>query len=1337
MDDSQSNDEIIPSAVGDIHIPRGNSKIPFDMNFSFNPNTPVTLSSPEGYGKSTDEAGLEQSKPGFFKTAGAEAFEFSSLAKLIHAPAASDSLLAKEFPSQVEPLNEVVPDGWSPNTQPEMFYDINPQYMPYLMDSKGPKDLQYRRERVMSEQEHDETLANGSMFARIIGGFAGAVTDPTSYIPIAGWVKYAKFAPTILKSAARAVPGMTAAGVIQSGANELDRVNGNLHDFVVNSAIDSVFASSIFGGIGGVALALDKMEMLSLKDLASSWVKGVDFQHIMDESGKVTGIKAIDTTGNLGAKELDYAQQLADSSFNKSGFFKLPYIGDAALWLKGYPGIGSPLLNGLNSTYDTIKGFFDRAADHTIITKGLAEGGVRAPSFEFLMKREFANLRSIATQMNALHLQRMGMDLKFRPLADATQVGLGLYNKSLKLLGQDLDKTGYISREQFNDEIQRVLYSGESSEHAAVNEGASLAREQYNRIAQNYLKAYNLPEDYLSNMEKYLSRVYDTEYMNTHKEGAGGWVPTIANWLKESDAMITGRMQPIRDLESQIQNAKEAHAELIKQPGINDKVVKQSSDKIEKLQRDLKIQNENLQNELRTNPEYDYHIEDRFALSADEAKELTRILKPLNDLKSKADAQQKIVSALKSAKAKSKQSAIKGKTAETAKKHVSEETANTAKVKIEEEKLNELNRQIEDKQYELYSSARNGEINPRFFNSITHEFKDPSNRLKFRDVYGSDIERQNAAKAYYDSIMHLKPEDIINDVMGKITGNAKENPLKARTLLVPDELLYNNNFMTKDLMAKLYNYTLYLSRKTHLKNVFQDVTHDGGIEPLIERLGDEYKSKRAPFDNRKTEIANEIKNIDEKIRAGNLSGKEIEKLNSQKEDLQAQDKKLDKNIKAEAKRFDAAKTLMQKAYEKMMGNSNRGMGERMIRSGIMSFTAMANLHFLPPTQLADLGSIGLQHGVWPFVRDAVYPVLQSLGGILKTKDSEALRKTAPSVDLALQDQIGGYADKNWSMEAQPYLNMGRIVGGIEKLAHFSSNLDLTTYIDNGLQRLAGATIQSEFMRILHDSVVGKMSKKDSEYLRKYGIDPKQWAERMVKAYEDAQGFKTALGGYQSKFWQWQDLEAANVFSDAVFRGIQNTILNRGMFDSPFWADNMLGMIFHTFTGWGYASINRYLVPMLQRPDASQILKVMLSLGFGSLVSPMRRMIRGEDAVPENMSDAQRFWETINDSNIGSALATTLDWANLISGDRLLGDLKNDKYRDRMRIGAFGPVVSTANRMANIFDSLASGEFNQQDANQMARMLPITGSAWGYYMSKMLIDKLELPPTRGAAHAEKS
>jgi len=887
------NDNVVPSAVGDIHVPKSN--IPFDLNYTFSPDTPITMSSDEGYGTSSIEKGIQASSPGFFKTAGAEAYDFNSTLQGLHGaykklgtPGQATTLHQAIF-EEPDSFSDLAPNGWTPSSQPEMFYDIRPEYNSYLMDAKGPKDLQYRRDRVQSEQDHDDTLANGSMFAKIIGGVAGAVTDPVSYIPIAGWAKYAKFAPTMLKAAQKSLPGVATAGVLQAGGKELDKVNGNMHDFVVDSAINGIFGTAIFGGLGAGALALDKMELWSLKDISKSFVKGIDFKHVMDEKGEITGIKAFDTTGSLNAAEVSYAQELADSSFNKSGFFKIPYLGDALLSVKSYPGIGSPLLNMLNSSYTTVRGFIDRAADHSIITKGVAEGGVKPKSFEFYMKREFADLRSISAQMNALHLKRMGIDIKNRPISDATQIGLGLYNKTLKVLGKDLDKTGYVPRDQFHDEIQQVLTSETPSEHAAVNDAAAIMRDKIDTTYKNYLKAYNLPEDIVppKTAAGYLMRVYDINYMNVNKDK---WVSTISDWLKESDATINERMQPIHNLESNLKALKDSHAELIKSPHANDSMINKSSDSIEKMQRDLRFSNEKLQNELRENKNLNIHVENMHALSSNEAKELTGILKPLNDLKKKVEEQKGIVSELKNQKAKSKQSSMKGKTVETAKKHATEETAHSEKIKVEEEKLHDLNVKIQDTEYDLYDKARNGEINPRLYYPSTHQFKDVNDRLKFRDVYTSDIERQNHAKAYYDSIMHLKPEDIINDVMGKVTGNSSENHLKSRTLLVPDELLYNNNFMTKDLMAKLANYTLYLSRRTHLKNVFQDVTHDGGIEPLVEKLGQEYQAKRLPWDTRKSAISDEIKKMDIEAREKNTSDSRRKTIETSKLELQKEHK---------------------------------------------------------------------------------------------------------------------------------------------------------------------------------------------------------------------------------------------------------------------------------------------------------------------------------------------------------------------------------------------------------------------------------------------------------------
>ena len=1335
-----------------------NDHIPFDLSIQFSPNNPVQFDATSpGYGQSTTEKGIQQPKPSFLDTAVAQGYDFNATAELIH-------YKYDKF-QQPNPYDDIPTEGWNPQTQPEMFYDLQPQYQPYLMAARGPKDLAYRRERALAEQDHEEKLANGSTFARIIGAVGGVLTDPISYIPIANAVKYTKMSPTILKTMQKSLPGVASVGIYQSGAKQLDKVNGNLHDFVIDSFINTVFGSAIFGGLRGLSLAADKMELWNLRNLAKESIKGVDFKFELGAKNEIKGVKAFSTDKNLSAAEVDKAQEIANSAFLKGGIFKIPFLGEGILKLKGAPVIGSPLIAMANSTYEIERAFIDRAADHSFWRKGIEQKEASPKSFEHFMKKEFADLRSISAQLNALHLERMGYDITPKSVGDMRYAAQATYSRSLKLIAQDSEKYGWISREQFDDEVQKALFSGETSQHAAVNQAYGIIRPKLDNLVKAFNDAYGKQTILTPKMAaEYLMRVYDINYLNGAKNE---FVDVISGYFKEADEFISQRLEPINELQVQIKEFEKAHTEAIAELGkkatpnqvpTGTELVPTSnviasemktyqvkpqaqlpggpkalprggglsedaSITLAKMKLKLKSMQEDLQNELRSNEDLKYHVHDAYALSANEANELTKIMQPINNLKAKAEEQKAVISELRSQKSRKLATAKRKETKEKAQPHAEEYVEFEKQIAQEEEKLHEINRNIQDEEYNLYSKQLNGEVNPALYYPETLKFKDPNNRLRFRDVYESHIHRENYAKAAYDSIMHTNAEDTVADIMGKVTGNGKENPLKARTLLVPDSVLYKNNFMTKNLMSKVNNYALYISRRTHIKNVFKDVTHEGGIEPILEKLNQSYKSKREPFDLRKAKIKEELELLDK-----DTDKELIKKLNKE-------NKGLTKNITNETKRFNRSKERMQMAYERMMGLRKREKWEVVTQGVIRSLVAMVNLHQLPLTQIADLGTIGLQHGAWPFVRDTVYPVLTSVNGLLKTKDSEAIREAAPHLHLGFQDTLNGHADKNISLETQPYINMGPWVGGVEKLAHFSGNADLTNYIDNWLQRWTAATVQSKFMEILHKFANGTVKPRDHEYLLKYGIDPKVWGERMVKAYEDSQGFKTKLGGYQSKFWQWQDLEAANEFSSGVFRAVQNTVVQRGMFDSPYWADNLMGMVFHTFTGWGYASLNRYLIPILQRPDSEQLLGVMLSLTFGSMVSPLRRIARGEEAYPDQMTDGQKFYEVIADSSVTSAMANTLSWANLLSGDRLIGDLKNDKYRNRLGIGASSVVFGTANKLYAILASLASGEVNEKDTRTAAYMLPVAGSLYGRQISDIIIDKLGLPPNRRAAQEE--
>lgn len=1335
-----ANDNVIPSAVGDIHVPGNRSSSSIDTSIEFTPQNPFTMDTPTNLKSDADVAypgyPIEPEKTGELESAKAEFEESADIRKILHAANAplrepASSVVQNFYPDVNDKFYHPAPDGWSPKQEIDKLpQTVDPKYLPKLLNTKNPDDFNYQMQSINDDATRSAELQNGSTLGKILGGAIGyTLGSIENFIPLAALATKAKVASGFISGAMRTAPGAIAAATIHEGANQMDKVDGNLPDFLKDTFIDSAFGVTLFGGFGAAKTLVNVAELNSIKTFARNFLDGIGADFNVSKEGNLVGFKAVDTTGgSVSAAKLSRAQEQFDAAFYKGGLFKVPYVGEiAANVLSGnlgnLPGVrnvdwarkgfnyllGSPLVQVMTSDYKAANAFGNSAFDHYITTIGDMKGETRAPSFESKVKKTRAMITSLGVETDALRAERNEYSITARPTINIQNAWNAVKQKSIETFSKESNSTDWVSKDDFMDEVSQVRMSGVQSEHAAVNKAAALYDKVFQDTGNAYLAAYNLPKDYFRNMDSYISRVYNTPYMQENegvRGGKDGFVPVIANYYKQADEMITQRMQPIHDLQTNLKEAKASHSELLKQPNLSNDMVKTSSDRIDKIANDLKYAKEKLQNELRSNPEYDYHIDDRHALSADEARELTKIQKPLNAIKKQVTAQQKIVSDLKNLKAKSQSSAMKGKTVETATKHADAEAAHAEQVKVEEEKLNELKRNQEDEEYNLYDKARNNEINPRLYNPLTHELKDPNNRLKFRDVYKSHGDRETAAKASYDSIMSLTPQDIIADMFGKISGNAEANPLKQRTLMVPDEVLFNNNFLSKNLYAKTANYVNFLSKRTHLKTSFNNVTVNGNFEELATDLLDEYQSRREAI-NQKIETLTDPKEI-------------------------AAQKKL---LKKEGVKFGEIKGTMKTLFEtRMMGINRRGPIESGIRRAVMSLAAASNLHNLPATQITDLAWGGYQHGLWPYIRDGIYPILESLGGILKTKDAEALREMAPHVNLGYQDAGNNYADRNWHSELQPDINMGKIVSGIEKFAHFSAVTDLSPYIDNGIQRAHASVIQSRFMELLHKHLDGTLKPKESLYLRKYGIDPKIWSQRMVDAYKEAGGFKTKLGGYMSKAWQWQDLEAANTFNDAVFRGVQNTLVWKGMADSPFFADNILGMFFHTFTGWTYAATNRYLIPSMQHPDGELLLKMMLMLGAGAMVSPMRRISRGEDPIPQDMTPEQHSYEVFQDSGVLSSMGNVIALANFMSDDKLLGNLKNDKYKNRVKTGMFGipdVVSSTASHISDVL-GMANHGLDEKDLKTAAHMLPISGAMYGHYFSDKLIEGLNLPRNKQAA-----
>jgi len=1307
--------------------------IPLDINFTpynhFTAKVPVTST---GLYEEPDFSAPPKEEPSFLDTAVSQAKHINDTWHYLHAG----------FTQLQKPWNDPIDPNFNPMAFQDKFINIEPEYYKYLLDSQNEADMNFRLNRITSEQKNKENIKNGSWMAYLTGGAVGIATDLTNLIPIVGQMKYAKYGKTFLTSMARALPGAATYGVVSSLGEQLDKISGNAQDWLIDSMTRTAFVTTLFGGFGVVSLAADKSALWKLKDFASDYMKGIDYKLKVDKNNKVVGFEAYDMTGDsVGAARVKLAQDKADSTFLKAGIFKIPYVGEAATRFLGNRYFGSSIVSMLNSPYETVRAVADLSVDHGIITEGIEKGIASPKKFFTLMKQTHASIRAQEAQINGLHLERNGFDLDNYVAQGATKAALYTKEKALEFLGKNLGNKPYVNREEFFSEIEDVLINESTSPHGSVNEAAALLREVMDDSYKQWRTAYNLPEDWMPprTARGYLMRVYDTNFLNNNE---GKWVQVISDYLKQSDETIIKHTKPINDITRQIENHILEHDALISRPNITDNQVKNSAEKLQTLKIKKKVLEETLQNSIRTNPELHLLAEEWNDLSAEEAKELIQLTKRRDVAQKFVDEQKQLIRNIKTEASKRNKATQKSKTVKTAKSGKQKAAIGELVAEREEIKLAELEKDLKEETIRLQEMAESGQINRRFFSkpqgSFSYVFKDPSQRLKLRKTYheqkgylaseeDAHLFREQHAKAYYDTIMNQTAEDTINQVMGKFTGNGAENHLMSRTLMIPDEVLYKHKFMTKDLLAKTANYQSWLARRTHLKNVYNNLTLEGGFEPIIAGLKEEYDFNRALLNGAKEKIENQLL-------TENLSVKTKKELNKK---LTKSDIELNK----EKKRFEKAKTALNFTYEKMAGISKLSKNQKAFQSSVRSFTVLANLGFLPLTMITDLSANGLKHGVLPFLRDGIYPMVQSLGGMLKTKDSEALRNAAAAANLALQHIGGATSEKNIGLQTNPYLNMGKIPSALDKTAHLSANFNLTNFFDNTLQRITSAVAQSEIMRMMVAHQKGTLSVRDKRWLLRYGLDPKEWSEKMISQFKSHGGGKTSLGGYQSNYWQWLDWETSNTFSDAVFRATHDTVISANTLDTPFWMDSngpmgIMGPIFKGFNGWAFGSLNRYVIPFMQKPDALQFMGVLSLLATGALVSPMRRIARGEEAYPPDQTDEQWAYEVISDSGFFSYFMTILNDANVLTKDGLLGDLKNDKYRNRSRAGLLGPAIGDANSMADFFTALASNEMNEVDALKMARMVPFANAPWTYWMSKQIIENFGLPKTRSIAHRQK-
>ena len=1192
------------------------------------------------------------------------------------------------------PLDDPVPADWDIKEAAKQYSNIDSKYAGYMLDANGPKDLQRRYYNVLDRMYNDSLYEKGSMWGHAAGMIAGGILSPTSWIPLGIEAKSARLSVRLAQDIPKIIPGIAVASVTHEAIAQTNDIAGNLEDFAINSFRDTIFGTAFMGTAMGIGHGYTAGKIWDTRRTVNILYNDIELIPQIKPDSSFSHLKAVGTDGSVSAAKVDNAQQFANSQMAKDGMFAIPILGG---WLGKGSELINPIVRGLNSHYQVMRGYVDRAGDHGIATEGTNAGIASPEKFEVKMANLNGENKQLMWWLHGLHLERNGLD-------SAKRVRSGIAETKMKMTKDE----AYVSPNDFMGEIEGVIINDVPSKHSTVNEAAAAMILKMDESYKRYREAFDLPESWLppKTARGYLSRVYDLDKMLTHQKE---FVDVVSAYLKTADEEIESYMKPVRDLKEAYLAAKESHLDYIKDKSLSEDQIETSVKAIKALKKKHLDEEARVQDRIRSDESLRIHAEDIMALSSTESKKLIKILKPLNAAKRGVKTEQTVLDGVNFDIVKTKGSLAESKNREAI-------DSLTARLQELNDKVPELEENIRvakesrDTEYlKLQDSARDGKIDRIYYENDKGaiKFKDPKDKLKFRKIYESDAHRTKSAASYHASIMNHTAEQTNVQVLSALLGRKGESPLKKRSLLVPDHILYEGDFLSKNLGVNVANYRNLLGRRTFMKEVYGDITMDGGQEGIVEQLRQEYLGNVDTIN----------RHLDHAKRKG--TEKDV--------------KKWEKALRKENKLFASTKDDMSHFHKKMMGEASGTQKQREFTSILRNFAVSIKLGAVPLTQISDMMAIPMKHGIWPTIKHGLMPMLRNIKNLIASGKGEKYVKYAPHAHLGLNQTLMAHQERTWAGSAQPYTPMyGKLVNGMESLAHMSQNFAGTNQVDNVLQETIAGIYQSEVMEWMHDFKAGKLKPRDKQKLLIYGIQPEKWADRFINGWKEAGSDGNGFGGFNSRFWEWSDNEALLKMQESIQRSVRDTVIRGGMFDSPFALDNpYIGTMF-MFKRWVMGSMTRYTIPLMQKPDSEKLVGAMLMFAAGTMVTPLRRIARGQDPIQDedNM--------VLNGLIDGGALTLPMDFietANVLMGGSLMKDIKNDRYRQRSVAGLVaGPMGSIGDDIGHVIMMVAKGQANQQDLNRFARLIPLLQSWQLRGFSNKMVESTGLPET--AAQASK-
>lgn len=500
------------------------------------------------------------------------------------------------------------------------------------------------------------------------------------------------------------------------------------------------------------------------------------------------------------------------------------------------------------------------------------------------------------------------------------------------------------------------------------------------------------------------------------------------------------------------------------------------------------------------------------------------------------------------------------------------------------------------------------------------------------------------------------------------SGVGTRGPAKRRDFLIPDERIAD--ILVNDVreIVKMYDRTVGIDAAIYKRfGTFNLISDRDG------KVGAESSAAR--------KITKQYQEKQQKVREEGGSGKDIEKLEDQKD--------------SDLRTLQAIVDRLRGVVEQNASNS----GWQRVGALARSWNYIRLLGGMTPSALPDVGNIIMKEGLRPLFGDALTKFATDLKGTRMARDELEI------IGLGLDDVNRGRSALLEGVNASNRKGQTFVENGVHGLARGFSKVALMTQWNNKVKQIAGMTVQARMMRSFQKNW-GQLSIRDRNKLARSGIGENGFEAIKRNLKGNIEQRESGILLPNTSNWNEPDADfARSLFRGAILRDVNIMIVTPGQ-EIPIWMSSEAGKFFTQFKSFAVSSTSRTMLTALQDKDMNTIMGIMTSVGLGTVSYVVKQKAADKEV---DLSIDNLLKEGVDRSGVLGVLPEmngALEKMNIGFG-RWTGGKQLSRFASRNVLGQIaGPSSGLLQDVTQTISSLASeGVLKKSDTAAMKRLLP--------------------------------